>query len=133
MSEVTERRQVLEMLNEGQIGPEDAERLLERLAEAGRDDPVAPRGRKARGMQLHVVARSEDGDEIDVRIPLHLLATGVAVEKLLPEAAREVIEETGIELSELSNLRGDVLVEAIRDLAAYHGFTLSRPAMTSVL
>jgi predicted amino acid dehydrogenase len=24
-------------------------------------------------------------------------------------------------------------VEAIRDMAAYHGFTLSRPSMTSVL
>lgn len=122
MTEVTERRRVLDMLVEGKINAADAERLLARLAEtAPDDDERAARGRRSRsrnggGGQLRVCARTEDGDEVDVRIPMQLLSTGVELSSLLPEAASEAIEETGIELSELDNLRGEMLIEAIRDL-----------------
>ena len=47
---------------------------------------------------------------------MKLIATGIAFEKLMPEVAREAVEETGIELSELRNVRGDQLIEAIQDL-----------------
>lgn len=127
MSEVTERRQVLDMLVEGQIGPADAERLLARLAEpasaeAGDGQPSRRRSgarsgeRRSSGSQLHVFARSEDGDEIDVVIPVRLLSTGVELSSLLPELATDAIEATGIQISELDNLRGEMLVEAILDL-----------------
>ena len=121
MIEATEQRQVLDMLQGGHIEAQDAERLLARLAEPAREDTVTS-GAGARrpiapaDLHLHVVARTEDGDEIDVRIPLKLMATGIDFQKLMPEAAREAVEETGIELSELSNLRGDQLIEAIQNL-----------------
>lgn len=47
---------------------------------------------------------------------MSLLATGISFEMLMPEKAREVIEQTGIERSELSSLRGDELADAVRDL-----------------
>lgn len=120
MIEPSEQRQVLDMLADGRIEAQDAERLLARLGEAaaeareGEDPfrrPVSPGD-----LHLHVVARTEDGDEIDVRIPLKLMATGIEFEKLMPEGAREAVEETGIELSELRKMRGDQLIEAIQDL-----------------
>ena len=119
MTGATEQRQVLDMLAEGKINSDDAERLLSRLAESAQDDAASSkpvRSRGARGMQLHVSARTEDGDVIDARIPLYLLSTGIELTQLLPEVAREAIEETGIELDELNKLRGDVLVEALREL-----------------
>lgn len=130
MSDTTEQRQVLDMLSDGKIGLDDAERLLARLAEVGPEDAERESRRPPRGgPQLHVVSRTEDGDGIDVRIPLQLLATGIELEKLLPEAAREAIEETGIELSELNNLRGEILIDAIQDLevdlTSHDGATLS--------
>lgn len=117
MSDTTEQRQVLDMLSEGKINLDDAERLLARLAELG-PEPVEREPRRAAPArpQLRIISRTEDGDGIDVRMPLQLLATGIELEKLLPEAAREAIEETGIELSELSNLRGEDLADAIQDL-----------------
>ncbi len=124
MTQATDRRKVLDMLVEGKIDAADAERLLARLAEATMDDDgLEGPGRKRRsrsrhgdGGHLHVRARSEDGDEIDLRIPMQLLSTGVELSSLLPEAASDAIEDTGIELSGLDNLHGEMLVEAIRDL-----------------
>lgn len=124
MTQATDRRKVLDMLVEGKIDAADAERLLARLAEATMDDdglegPARKRRSRSRhgeGGHLHVRARSEDGDEIDLRIPMQLLSTGVELSSLLPEAASDAIEDTGIELSGLDNLRGEMLVEAIRDL-----------------
>jgi hypothetical protein len=119
MTGATEQRQVLDMLAEGKINSDEAERLLARLAELAQDDAPNSRpapSRRAHGTQLRVSARSEDGEVIDVRIPLHLLSTGIELRHLLPEVAREAIEETGIELDELNKLPGDVLAEALRDL-----------------
>ncbi len=122
MIEASEQRQVLDMLKDGRIEAEDAERLLARLAEAARDETAsaaaAPRPPAIPPSDRHlvVVARTEEGDQIDARIPLKLIATGIAFEKLMPEVAREAVEETGIELSELRNVRGDQLIEAIQDL-----------------
>ena len=132
-SELSEQRKILEMLSEGTIQPEDAERLLAKLAggpetRANAHEPGAV-SRGNRELQLRVISRTEDGDDIDVSIPLQLLATGIDFEKLLPEVARDAIEETGIELSELANLRGDTLINAIRSLevevAGHDGGTLS--------
>ena len=135
MIEASEQRQVLDMLKDGRIEAEDADRLLERLAEAARDEtasasgiprpsPVPPSDR-----HLIVVARTEDGDLIDARIPLKLIATGIEFEKLMPEVAREAVEEMGIELSELRNVRGDQLIEAIQnlevDLEGHDGTSIS--------
>lgn len=120
MSEVSEQRQVLDMLKDGRIEAEDAERLLACLAEAAGDEVAAahatPRAVASRDRHLIVCARTEDGDQIDARIPLKLIATGINFEKLMPEAAREAVEETGVDLSELRNVRGDQLIEAIQDL-----------------
>ena len=113
----SEQRQVLDMLEDGHIDASDAERLLERLGEGSPTGPNAPEPRSTReGTYLRVIVRTEDGDDVDVRLPLKLLATGVELEKLLPEAAQDAIDSTGIELSELSNVRGDLLVEAVREL-----------------
>lgn len=117
MIETSEQRQILDMLKDGRIDTEDAERLLERLGEADAPGAGAPRPPVPPGEQhLSVVIRTQDGDEIDARVPLKLIATGMAFEKLLPETARGAVEDIGIDLAELRNVRGDQLIETIQNL-----------------
>ena len=130
----TERRKVLDMLAEGQVSAEDAERLLQKLdrsgGDAGRPKDAAPSGDEAatgggaggaNGPEagaaplkyLRVLVDSADGDKVNVRVPLGLLRTGVSLAMLLPAVAGEKLSENGIDLSHLG---GDALVEELREL-----------------
>lgn len=120
----SERRRVLEMLAEGKVSANDAERLLEKLDGSGAGDAPGAGGAaeaaeapKANGRAplkyLRVLVDSADGDKVNVRVPLGLLRTGVSLAMLLPAVAGEKLSENGIDLS---NLSGDALVEELREL-----------------
>ncbi|RKN43854.1 SHOCT-like domain-containing protein [Streptomyces hoynatensis] len=89
-----QRRQILEMLAEGKITADEAERLIEALQ---REQPEAPPGaarrRKARPTYLRVVVNwqeSTGGDgpgRVNVRVPLQLLRAGVRLTSLVPPQA----------------------------------------------
>jgi len=135
MSEETMK--VLQMLADGKITVEDAERLLTGLSAAsvagGGPVPAAASaaggsgseatgaaalpvgGRRARF--LRVVVDGGSGDRVDVRVPLALLKAGIRMSALLPQHAREHVESSGLDLSGLSKLNPDELVEALRELA----------------
>ncbi len=113
----SEKRQVLDMLADGTINSADAEQLLAKLDASSE---AAPRGgeprRSGSARFLRVEVESEDGDRADIRIPLALVATGVRLSSILPEAATDALDSAGIELSELDDLAGEPLAEALRDL-----------------
>ena len=132
----SERRKVLEMLAEGKVSADDAERLLEKLDGSGAGKASgtggaagaaggaggggaaeAAEGAEANGgaplKYLRVLVDSADGDKVNVRVPLGLLRTGVSLAMLLPAVAGEKLSENGIDLS---NLGGDALVEELREL-----------------
>lgn len=154
-----ERKQVLEMLSDGKITVEDAERLLEKLgsaksqgaAEAG--DPGAsdtqrasatgpgsapggdPRGdedpgagdtfgakegsgigRTGKPKYLRVRVDAADGDVVNIRVPLALIRTGIKLSTMIPSETNKKLAERGIDLSQLSGLDGDEMVEALREL-----------------
>jgi len=119
----TERKQVLEMLAEGKISAEDADRLLDKLASSGREaesDTVTAAG-DARGSKptpkfLRVEIDAKDGDRVNVRIPLFLVRTGIKLSTMLPSKVSHKLTERGIDLSQLSGLEGDELVQALREL-----------------
>lgn len=128
-----ERRQVLQMLAQGKISPEDAERLLDKLASitepadaAGAADPATetrdttasppPSGRN-RPKYLRVVVDSTDGDKVNIRVPLGLIRAGMKLRAVMPEHARERLEERGLDLNHLSDLDGEELVDALRELS----------------
>jgi polyhydroxyalkanoate synthesis regulator phasin len=125
-----QRRQILEMLAEGKITAEEAERLLDAL---GREQPGTPPGpaaraagrEKARPKYLRVVMDTEDGtgpSRLNVRIPLQLLRAGVRLTTLLPPAAiTRVNAELGkagvpIDLAELKPQHLDDLIEHLDDV-----------------
>jgi len=118
----TERRQVLEMLAEGKITAADADRLLDKLdgstqttgnGGASAEKKAAPAGSPK---FLRVVVDAKDGDTVNIRVPFFLVRTGIKLSTMLPSKVSRRLSEKGIDLSQLSGLEGDELVQALREL-----------------
>ena len=112
----TERRKVLDMLAEGKVVAGDADRLLSKLAgSAGGGSTREPAGPSLL-KYLRVVVDSTDGNKVNIRVPLGLLRTGIKLSTMVPIVAGERLKDSGIDLSHLSSLSGDELIEELRDL-----------------
>ena len=111
-----ETKKVLEMLASGQITADDAEKLLEKLGASG-PAPAAPAAsEEASGAAqklrfLRVVVDSPDRDQVNVRVPLAILRTGIKLLAVLPPKVSERLAEKGIDLSALRDLQREELVE----------------------
>ena len=119
-----EKRKVLEMLAAGRITAEDAERLLNRLGTAPRitagegsdSGDGEPETAKRPLRYLRVVVDSSEGDKVNIRVPLALVRTGIKLSTMLPAEAADTLRERGVDLSELQGLKGEELIEALREL-----------------
>ncbi|MEV6815477.1 hypothetical protein [Micromonospora sp. NPDC051296] len=124
-----QRRQVLEMLAEGKITADEAERLIDALEREQPESPLgaAPRP-KPRPKYLRVVVNTEDdfsGDgpaRVNVRVPLQLLRAGVRLTSLIPpQALAKVNDEltrsgVPIDLTQLKPQHIEELIEHLDDL-----------------
>jgi Asp-tRNA(Asn)/Glu-tRNA(Gln) amidotransferase B subunit len=124
-----QRRQILQMLAEGKITADEAERLIDALEREQPESPptAAPRP-KPRPKYLRVVVNSEDdsgGDgpaRINVRVPLQLLRAGVRLTSLIPpQALTQVNAELNksgvpIDLTQLKPQHIEELIEQLDDL-----------------
>jgi hypothetical protein len=118
-----QRRQVLEMLAEGKITADEAERLIDAL---GREEPksvpgAAPR-HKPRPRYLRVLMLDNSADEpsrINVRVPLQLLRAGVRLTSLIPPQAvtriNAELDKVGVPI-DLAELRPQQLEDLIDQL-----------------
>ena len=112
-------RQVLEMLNEGKINPEEAEKLIESLVSAGtstslEDSPSSNNKKPLKFLRVSVV---DNIDEIDIRIPIKLLRFGMKFSQVLPPEYRSRLEEHGIDLNSFRDYSDEELVDALADLS----------------
>jgi hypothetical protein len=124
------RKKVLQMLSEGKINVEEAERLLDRLEGATEPAPGQPRIVGGVDMSvkaaerpvpenprfLRVVVDSARGNKVNVRVPMALIRTGIKLKALLPEHARQEMEDHGVDLSALSELDPDEMIQALAEL-----------------
>lgn len=122
-----QRRQILEMLADGKITADEAERLIDAL---DREEPEPSPGtvsrQKSRPKYLRVVVIDNSaGDEpsrVNVRIPLQLLRAGVRFASLIPPQAvtkiNEKLDESGvpIDLTELKPQQLEELIDHLDDL-----------------
>lgn len=125
------RKRILEMLAEGKINAEEAERLIAALeretpaAEAAEGSEPHP---KVSPKYLRVMVETEEGArgdgpaKVNVRVPLQLLRAGVKLASIIPPLARvkvnEALHDKGIEL-DLGQLKPEnleVLVDQLQDL-----------------
>ncbi|MFZ0287739.1 MAG: hypothetical protein WB616_16950 [Candidatus Sulfotelmatobacter sp.] len=124
------RRQILQMLSEGKISADEAERLIAALEErpAGSSENVSDSGAKARPKYLRVQVDSEDdGHEgptkVNVRVPMQLLRAGVKLAGLIPaqalHRANVAIHEKGIpfDLSQIKPENLEELIDQLSDLS----------------
>ncbi len=116
-----ERKKVLDMLSEGKISTEDADRLLSKLAgspdTAAIETTGAARTNGSASLKyLRVVVDSKNGDNVNIRVPLGLFRTGINLATMVPRASSDKLKENGVDLSYLSSLSGDALIEELREL-----------------
>jgi len=117
----TETKKVLEMLAEGKITQDDAERLLDKLAapkepaensaQENQDNAGATTPRK----YLRILVNG-DGKDVNVRVPLSFVRTGVGLMAVLPPRVAQRLNDKGFDLSALKDLKGDELNEALNTL-----------------
>ncbi|HEU5025623.1 MAG TPA: hypothetical protein VFV01_11950 [Spirillospora sp.] len=124
-----QRRQILEMLADGRITADEAERLIDALERARPGSaPAAGAAANPRPKYLRVLVSWADdsgGDgpgRVNVRIPLQLLRAGVRVASLIPPPAlariNAELDRSGvpIDLAELRPQHIEELIEHLDDL-----------------
>jgi membrane peptidoglycan carboxypeptidase len=113
-------RQVLEMLAEGKITTEEADRLISAL----REQPAAPGAAPAKKPRyLRVIVDAEDAKQgpvkVNIRVPLMLLRAGVRLASVIPPQAQEkvnrALREQGVDL-DISTIKPENLEELIDEL-----------------
>jgi hypothetical protein len=123
-----QRRQILQMLAEGRITADEAERLIDALEREQPESPpgAAPRS-KPRPKYLRVVV-NEDGSggdgpsRVNVRVPLQLLRAGVRLASLIPPQAltrvNAELTKSGvpIDLTQLKPQHIEELIEQLDEL-----------------
>lgn len=124
-----ETKQVLEMLREGKITTEDAEKLLDKLS----GSPASPSGTAAGGpaagaqpaanasrtsgkpRYLRIQVERPGRENVNMRVPLSLAGAGIGWMALIPPRVSERLAEQGIDLSGLAGLKAEEIKEALEN------------------
>jgi hypothetical protein len=114
-----DRRKILDMLSQGRLTADEAERLLAALDRSGAGSAGAPTGERPRAggpgpkyLRVQVSKLRGDGEDknVNIRVPLQLLKAGVKLPGLLPPKARAelnaALHEKGVGF-DLNQLRPD--------------------------
>lgn len=121
------RRQILEMLAQGKISADEAERLLSAVeGTPAPSDTSVPARNAPRYLRVLVEAdETSDGEtttKVNIRVPLKLLRAGVKLASLIPPVAREHVNEAlreqgvGFDINQLKPEDLDELVSQLNEL-----------------
>ena len=121
-----ERRKILDMLSQGKVSAEEAEKLLDAV------EPETPAGYAGTGasggvpkyLYIRVLPKegAEGTDQVKVTVPIALVKAGMNFLSLLPKEARAEVEEAmgskgfDFDLKNLSSEEIDALLTAIQEL-----------------
>ena len=122
------RRQILEMLSQGKITADEAERLITALDKSATSPSTAAAAATnvTRFKYLRVLVDADNGGnphqgpvKVNIRVPMNLLRAGVRLAGLIPPQAREhvneALRERGIPF-DLSQIRPDNLEDLVDQL-----------------
>ena len=116
-------RRVLQMLAEGKVSVDEAERLIALVDEPPEATTAVPQVaplRTGTARYLRVTIHSDGEEHVDVRVPLALIKAGVKLHTLLPEQAatgiNTALQDHGIDIV-IHNLRTEDLEELIDALS----------------
>jgi hypothetical protein len=130
-----ERSRILGMLAEGKITAEEAERLLDAIdsrAKAATTAAAAPAKPAIKGDPsaliaalpkfLYVQVSAANGDNVDVKIPLALVRSGLKLTSLIPPQAMDQINDSmsehgmSIDFANLKPEDVEELIDALREM-----------------
>ncbi len=124
------RRQILDMLAEGKIQVEEAERLLSLVSQEGESEDSGQTTKENRPPAKYLRVCVEPGDEaneehterVNIRVPMALIRAGVKLAALIPSQATDSVNEElrkkGIKF-DIGSIKADdlePLVDALQDL-----------------
>jgi hypothetical protein len=119
------QKRILDMLAEGKISAEEAQKLLAAIGPGGDESKstTPPRGAKYLRVVIHPdpdAPETDDVRKVNVRIPISLIRAGIKFTSLIPAEASEqvnaALKEKGIDF-DVRNLKPEDLEELI---AAMH-------------
>jgi hypothetical protein len=117
-----ERKKILEMLLEGKITAEDAERLLDKIGRLAatpapaREPSGATQGAPKKPRHLRILVERPGEDNVNVRLPLAFIRTGSRLLAVLPQRVTERLAEQGVDLGALTALKDEDLDKALQEL-----------------
>ncbi len=121
-----ETRKVLEMLAEGKITAADAERLLEKLSAA--PDGATDENKRIAGNSdapakkfLRVLIERPGGNDVNVRVPLNFVRSGIKLAGILPPNVVEKLQAEGIDPTFFGQQTEETLDELHVDLETKSG------------
>jgi hypothetical protein len=91
----TDRRSILQMLADGKVTADEAERLLSAMDRNGSTAPASAPVRNGSPKYLRVLVDADDATsgptKVNIRVPMALLRAGVRLTSLMPPQARDQI------------------------------------------
>ena len=121
-----ERRKILDMLAQGKITAEEAEKLLDAVGDPGSGTGAAP-GTDAAGrrpwkylrVQVDPGPKSESGDRVNIRVPFKLIRAGLKFAAFIPREAHakvnQAFKEKGMDI-DLARITPQDLEEIVSNL-----------------
>ena len=118
------RRQILDMLAQGKITAEEAERLIAALERSGTGATALSESDKAKYLRVLVdtVDPVEGPTKVNVRVPMQLLRAGVRLTGVIPASAREEVnnalrkEGIAFDINNVTPQNLEELIEQLREL-----------------
>ena len=117
-----ERKRILEMLAEGKINADEAERLLSALSketETSSDITEKVLGQKYLRVVVEPAPGSESTERVNIRVPLKLIRAGLKLAAFIPKDAQvkvnEALHEKGID-TDFSKIKPEDLEDLIEQL-----------------
>ena len=118
-----EQRKILEMLSEGKITVDEAEKLMSAVSNTGPDTPPNGVNSDSKPRYLRVLVEPAPGnteaDRVNVRVPLKLIKAGLKMASLIPKQAHhkvnEALREKGLEM-DVTQIRPEDLEEIVYQL-----------------
>ena len=126
----SERRKVLDMLSEGKISVDDAERLLSALSgdeqTFDRQNERSSQGKTATPRFLRIMVEpydtGEKSDRVNIRVPLRLVRAGLKWASFVPKGAQKKVNESlkrkGIEM-DFTKMSKEDLDELMQNLGEF--------------
>ena len=120
------RRQILDMLGQGKITADEAERLMSALEKEPASHVAAPAGANGKIKYLRVLVDGKDEHEgpvkVNVRVPVMLLRAGVKLTSIIPPRARTEVNDAlrkegiDVDIGKLTPESLEDIVEQLREL-----------------